>query len=780
MESRGGAGPRRSFTALVASSRRAVAVLVVCLVATALAVWQAHKSIDLYAERELAFACEEIRVRILDRLADHELILRGGSGVFDASEEVSRTEWRRFVTSLRLEREYPGIQGVGFSRLIPRDELAAHLQQVRAEGFPEYRVRPDGDRPVYSSIVYLEPFSGRNLRAFGYDMYSEPVRRRAMEWARDRNVAALSGKVVLVQETDRDVQAGTLMYVPVYRHDARVESPAERRAALVGWVYSPYRMNDLMGGILGGWDLVGEKRIRLRVFDGDTTSPEALLFDSQPALAAPAGDDRGRHREARLEFGGRTWLLQFSQVVATPAAAGTGRLWTTLVAGLLVSLLAFALTRSIAETGQRARALAERLAEKLAENERRLGLLVSNAKDLIYRYELLPQRRFVYVSPAALEITGYSPEEHYADPDLGSKMVHPDDRPLLQALLDRQVAPREPLTLRWIRKDGGVIWTEQQNTLVLDESGRLVAIEGVARDVTLRMQMEDALRRSEEIVRHLNADLEGRVQERTAELEAAAAELRQSEGEVRRLNADLEQRVAQRTVELEAANGDLASFAYSVSHDLKAPLRAIDGFTGLLLEGAAERFAAEDRRHLDLTRAAVRRMAALIDDLLDLARTTRSELRTVPMDLADLARSIAGELRLEDAGARGVEWVIPPTLGVEADPGLMRVVLENLLRNAWKFTSHRTAARIELGELPSPEERVFFVRDDGVGFDPAFVDRLFHPFQRLHRADEFPGTGLGLATVASVVRRHGGRTWAEGAPGLGATVYFSLPGSSAG
>jgi CHASE1-domain containing sensor protein len=204
------------------------ATLLAGLLCTALLTLVVRGEVEALARYELTFVSGEIADRIQARLAAHAQILRSGAALFDASEAVTREEWRAFVAGLRLDDQMPGIQGVGFSLLITPEQLQAHVDAVRREGFPDYRVWPEGERSLYSSILYLEPFSGRNLRAFGYDMFSEPVRRAAMEEARDRDIAALSGRVRLVQETDEDVQAGALMYVPVYRAGMPV---AEHRAA---------------------------------------------------------------------------------------------------------------------------------------------------------------------------------------------------------------------------------------------------------------------------------------------------------------------------------------------------------------------------------------------------------------------------------------------------------------------------------------------------------------------------------------------------------------------
>jgi PAS domain S-box-containing protein len=256
-------------------------------------------------------------------------------------------------------------------------------------------------------------------------------------------------------------------------------------------------------------------------------------------------------------------------------------------------------------------------------------------------------------------------------------------------------------------------------------------------------------------------------------------QLRQAQQEVRNLNADLERRVAERTVQLQEANSELESFSYSVSHDLRAPLRHITGFAQLLVRRAGPALDEACRGYADTIVTAAQQGSTLIDDLLSFSRMSRAPVNKRPVDLRALMDEVRRELEA-DATGREVQWRIGELPTVEADPGLLRQVVRNLLGNALKYTRPQPQALIEVGARLTPEAVEVWVRDNGVGFDMQYADKLFGVFQRLHTPDEFEGTGIGLANVRRIIARHGGRSWAEGAPGQGATFHFSLPRLGAG
>jgi PAS domain S-box-containing protein len=279
--------------------------------------------------------------------------------------------------------------------------------------------------------------------------------------------------------------------------------------------------------------------------------------------------------------------------------------------------------------------------------------------------------------------------------------------------------------------DGRTRWLSSTKVPISNAGGEVIGIVGISRDITSRKLAED---------------------------------------EINKLNENLKRR----TADLQAKNQELEAFSYSVSHDLRTPLRSIDGFSQALLEDYSDRLDNMGQSYLHRVRAATQRMSQIIDDLLELSRVTRAEMKHDEVNLSALARQIADELQ-KMSDKRQAEFVIAKSLTVVGDGHLLRIALENLMGNAWKFSEQRPEVHIEFGSTTQPDgQKVYFVRDNGVGFDMTYIDKLFGAFQRLHSTTEFPGTGIGLATVERIIRRHNGRIWAEGTVNKGATFYFTL------
>jgi len=464
-----------------------VLVLAVSIALTLVA-WQAvETALREKATGEFEEHVREVTTRLRGRMRDDEQVLRGGVGLFAASDEVTREEWRRFVSALRLGENFPGIQGVGFTEWIAPAGLAAHERRVRAEGFPEYAVRPPGPRDAYTAIVYLEPFDWRNQRAFGFDMWSEPVRRAAMARARDSGDAALSGRIVLVQETEKDRQAGVLLYLPVYRSGPHADTVAARREALRGFVYSPIRMKDFVLGAVGRIPAALAFDIRAAGVEG----PEALLFDSLQAepVELPEGYRPDHELVERFEVLGQAWEVRFRSLPAFDTGLGSHAAVVVLLGGLLASALLFAVTLVLARS--RARAVA--LARALREGEERYRTFFETGPDGVVVLDPATLRLLAFNDRACSQL-GYTREEfahlNLADVDASETPVRTAER-----------------VARVMAKGGG-----EFDVLQRDKHGRLRDVHVLARymtvagrpvyhsiwrDVTDQRRAEEARRREE-------------------------------------------------------------------------------------------------------------------------------------------------------------------------------------------------------------------------------------------------------------------------------------------
>jgi PAS domain S-box-containing protein len=426
---------------------------------------------------------EFIGRRLEGRLHDDAQILRGGEGLVRLLGMPTRAQWHQYVSTLHLEENLPGIQGVGFSLVVPAETLAEHERSVRAEGFPAYTIRPPGPRPLYSSIIYLEPFDWRNQRAFGYDMYSEPVRREAMQRAADTASVALSDRVILVQETEEDRQYGTLMYLPVYRGGVAPGSAEARRDALIGWVYSPIRMNDLLQGALGEWPT----DVSIELFAAPTADPAALAFQG-PMQTAARIDAAGPTFLRPVSLFGVHWLLRTRPLVDPRPLGGGLASAITLAAGALLSLALFLVTAALVRRREQALALAEARQANEARFRGYFDLPVVGAA-LLDR-----ERAWLAVNGRLCRLLCEVPGTLPARPLLD--LVHPDDRAEVDRRLDAAyagVSEAQSFTCRLEAADGHTLWVEMGTARVAEASdpGALLAVH--IEDVTARHRQEAML-----------------------------------------------------------------------------------------------------------------------------------------------------------------------------------------------------------------------------------------------------------------------------------------------
>lgn len=348
---------------------RKMTILLIGLLITFSLTLLTHIAEEKRSEKQFRSISADIHRRIITRLRFQEQMLKAASSFFHASDSVERKSWNEYIYHSSILENLPGMQAIGFSILILPEELEEHTIRVRMEGFPEYVVQPAYNRDFYTSVMYIEPFTGSQKKLMGFDMFSEPVRRKAMELARDSNLATISGKVRLNQDTCALLDHGCLMFFPVYEKGKPVSTPEQRRAALQGWVFSPYRLDDLIRGLFGGQDFHDQLGFSFRIFD-DNVSKESLLFESQ-------NTDRQENRfinestsEIPLVLNGKTWILQFSREVHLFKTWNKDLI--VLISGIVISFLIHSLYLSLLNTNQNARKIAADLTRDLKENEKQL------------------------------------------------------------------------------------------------------------------------------------------------------------------------------------------------------------------------------------------------------------------------------------------------------------------------------------------------------------------------------------------------------------------------
>lgn len=470
---------------------KALLILLVGLILTYRATTVTYREVDLQAKTEFEDVCDEIKMKISARMQAHELFLRAATSFVESSDTVTRLDWKLFNLNANISNELPGIQWIGYIKIVPENQLLQHVQNIRKEGFSEYSVKPSGDRPFYTPVIYIEPFIERNLDAFGHDMFTEQVQRKAMEHARDSNVAILSGKVDLTQGPDSSIQEGSLMFVLFYRRGLQISTVEQRRSAIKGWVYSPYGMNDIMNGILGRWDVTKENRIHLQIFD-DTISTNSLLYDSQLK-------DKISHKKAPsrivtlpVEYSGKKWVLKFARD-ENLITFYQNKILRVFFACFIISILLFFLTRSLIKTRYNAREIADQLTKALKESEEQLRFAHEYTAVGMCRVGL--DGRFQWINNTFTTILGYTIEEILNEES--SKITYPEDRNMEISELEKIISEEEisaNFEKRFLHKTGKIVWASIVTTLIKRNNNAPFFITQIT-DITDKKIAENELRK---------------------------------------------------------------------------------------------------------------------------------------------------------------------------------------------------------------------------------------------------------------------------------------------
>ncbi|QYF92704.1 CHASE domain-containing protein [Massilia sp. PAMC28688] len=714
--------------------------LFLCLGVTML-VWQLVSSAtERRARDDFDSIVEGVRQRLGERLTAYEHGLRSSRALFAASDVVSREEWHKFADGMDLPRNYPGMQGLGYAAIVDDAGRARLEAQVRAEGFPAYRVWPAGERGQYAAIVYLEPFSVLNQRAFGYDMLSEPERRAAIERARDSGQAAVTGQVTLVQEAGAVRQPGFLMYVPVYRNGVAINA-GNRRQAFDGLVYAPFRMHDFMRRISS----TVQGQVHLEIFDGGGTRPGDLMFaTSHPSPAQMRAYPNALTSVLPVDLPQHQWTMRAVALPGFEATVDRQKAHIVLVAGTIISLLFFGAARTLTARHELVTSMAEDMRSALLQSERAYQSMFDSALQFsIVATDLAGT--ITAFSSGAVRMLGYQPAELVGIEKM-NKFHLPAELAARQAELaqelGRTVDADEVLTARvrlgqaevrewtYVGKNGEQFPVSLAVTLIHDASGKVSGFLGVAYDISSQRSMQDML-------------------------------IRAKEG-------------------AEAASRAKTDFVANMSHEIRTPMNAVLGITHLLGKTA---LAAEQRKYVDMISNSGRALMAILNDVLDFSKIEagRMDLSPTAFSLDDLLDTL-GSIMTVNAGDKPIELAAYAMADVPrqlvGDTLRLQQILSNLLTNALKFTEQgEVALVVELEERFDARVTLrFCVRDTGIGMDAEQQSRLFSAFTQADASTtrRFGGTGLGLAISRSLAELMGGTIAVTSTPGSGSVFCLTV------
>ncbi len=709
-------------------------VLLLSLLVT-FVIWKGAQETLLHAQQvQLENRTEEVSNAIVRRMSSYERVLRGGVGLFAASKSVERAAWRDYVASLEIKEQIPGIQGIGFSVHIPASRLDAHLRAIRAEGYPDYAIRPAGIRAEYTSIIYLEPLDWRNQRAIGFDMFSESIRRATMERARDTGNAVISAKVTLVQEAGKKVQPGMLMYLPHYKNGAPNNTLAERRANLVGYVYSPFRLNDLMSGILEKQQAGAELDIDIEIYDGTQYSADSLLYDDDGIAHALGKPDPEYLTLTRsIDLYGHTWSLYFITRPAFHAAFDQNKPLRFLVTGALLSVMLSVLIWMFATQRRRALALASHMTKDLQDFK-----VAQDSHSIISVADV--RGNIIEVNSKFSEISGYSKQELLGK---NHRMLKSGYHP--QALYDElwsditsgkvwhgQIKNR--------KKDGGFYWVDATITPILDEKGLPEKYISVRTDITQIKVLEYSLQQ-------MNREL-----------------------------SESNEALVEKAEQLTLTSKYKSEFLSNMSHELRTPLNAILGYAQLMemdtsLSQQVVENAGEIKRAGDY-------LLALINGILDLSRieSGKLELKMESVALADSMEQCYAH-NIQAAKWRNITLRMDESCAaydVHADNRGLLQVLNNMVSNAIKYNRAGGSVNVSCSEEVRGKVKIS-VMDTGMGIAAEKQSQLFQSFNRLGaEMSNIEGTGIGLVILRKLIEGMQGTIGFESVQGLGSTFWVEL------
>ncbi len=702
----------------------AIAVLALMLSLTGMLWQQTIGTTEKQANIRFQADAHRLNDTLGSRLSGDVQALQGARGLFAASQEVDRDEWKAYVDNMRLSQNYPGVLGLSFIQMVPAAQKDAHIAQVRSQGFPNYTIFPaDEQRDVYSSVVYIEPFSQSNQHVFGYDMTTDPTRRKAMEQARDTGEPTASGKIVLVQDAGTAGQYGIILFLPVYRNGSSLSSVDERRAALTGFVSMPIRMADFVRAV------VGEQTSGLNVEIFDASSTDVISVDNRLFNLDPTDGIENTHasaftRRETLDIAGHVFVLRYAslpsygQDVTLQSLPGA-----VLFVGILLSFLIAIITFLQSSARNRALKLAEKMTVDLRD-ERNLAVTTQHKNEAILTsigdgvFVIDTAGTIVLFNKAAEQISGYAAYEAVG-------------RPYKQ-------------TLNFQNEQDGSTTDDFITT----------ALSGKRAEMGLHT-----------VLRHKNGA--------TIPVADSAAPIVNAQGG--KEGAVVVFRDTTRERQLERMKDEFLSVA---SHELRTPMGAVRANISMILNGDYGPVSKDLAEPLNDMKTSTIRLVNLVNDLLNVARIEAGRLKFTLQDLAlsDLIQRVITSLA-PLGKEKGVPITFTPTgdAQIQTDPDKLQQVLTNLISNALKFTDKGS---IQVTAAKQEDMIEIRVADTGVGITIDDQKKLFGKFEQITsaQAGKPAGTGLGLYISRELVRKMGGELWIKGsAPGKGSVFAFTVP-----